>query len=94
MKNKINLGVIAVALLFFISCKETVKENKSVNKDCKDVHWSHQKGEEGPKNWKNLCTSFSDCSGKVQSPINIVTKNRSEERRVGKECRSRWSPDH
>ena len=24
----------------------------------------------------------------------IVTKERSEERRVGKECRSRWSPYH
>ena len=23
-----------------------------------------------------------------------VTNNRSEERRVGKECRSRWSPYH
>ena len=23
-----------------------------------------------------------------------VRKTRSEERRVGKECRSRWSPDH
>ena len=23
-----------------------------------------------------------------------VSKNRSEERRVGKECRSRWSPYH
>ena len=23
-----------------------------------------------------------------------VVKNRSEERRVGKECRSRWSPYH
>ena len=27
--------------------------------------------------------------------INFLTgKNRSEERRVGKECRSRWSPYH
>ena len=25
---------------------------------------------------------------------NIRTKGRSEERRVGKECRSRWSPYH
>ena len=25
-------------------------------------------------------------------PVGVVT--RSEERRVGKECRSRWSPDH
>ena len=24
----------------------------------------------------------------------IIGKNRSEERRVGKECRSRWSPYH
>src|SRR5258708_37390376 len=24
----------------------------------------------------------------------VATKTRSEERRVGKECRSRWSPDH
>src|SRR5207253_3907376 len=27
----------------------------------------------------------------VPSPL---PRNRSEERRVGKECRSRWSPDH
>ena len=24
----------------------------------------------------------------------VVAQNRSEERRVGKECRSRWSPYH
>ena len=24
----------------------------------------------------------------------IIVENRSEERRVGKECRSRWSPYH
>ena len=27
-------------------------------------------------------------------PIRVVVINRSEERRVGKECRSRWSPYH
>ena len=26
--------------------------------------------------------------------LNINAEVRSEERRVGKECRSRWSPDH
>ena len=26
--------------------------------------------------------------------VRTVTMGRSEERRVGKECRSRWSPDH
>ena len=29
-----------------------------------------------------------------QRQINRVFKMRSEERRVGKECRSRWSPYH
>ena len=27
-------------------------------------------------------------------PFNFMNKKRSEERRVGKECRSRWSPYH
>ena len=26
--------------------------------------------------------------------ISLLTQTRSEERRVGKECRSRWSPYH
>ena len=30
----------------------------------------------------------------VQANGSIVTAKRSEERRVGKECRSRWSPYH
>src|SRR2546422_1564948 len=28
------------------------------------------------------------------NPVAILTQDRSEERRVGKECRSRWSPYH
>src|ERR1044071_5936190 len=28
------------------------------------------------------------------TPIGLLIENRSEERRVGKECRSRWSPYH
>ena len=28
------------------------------------------------------------------APIAAIIRNRSEERRVGKECRSRWSPYH
>src|SRR5690349_22991505 len=34
-------------------------------------------------------------SGGVQRVLHEeITPTRSEERRVGKECRSRWSPDH
>ena len=31
---------------------------------------------------------------KLFEEAGILTKHRSEERRVGKECRSRWSPYH
>jgi len=30
----------------------------------------------------------------IAPPAISITANRSEERRVGKECRSRWSPYH
>src|SRR5256885_10779591 len=32
--------------------------------------------------------------GTLDGPITEEVDNRSEERRVGKECRSRWSPYH
>src|SRR2546427_10120629 len=31
-------------------------------------------------------------NGAVKALLRVVTEERSEERRVGKECRSRWSP--
>ena len=38
---------------------------------------------------------FSDLRNpEVKLPGKIMTVLRSEERRVGKECRSRWSPYH
>ena len=33
-------------------------------------------------------------TGKRQPDFEMLQKIRSEERRVGKECRSRWSPYH
>ena len=37
--------------------------------------------------WKRYCAELYDTGESVQP-------DRSEERRVGKECRSRWSPYH
>ena len=38
---------------------------------------------------------FHDYPGKLTAVVICITLNaRSEERRVGKECRSRWSPYH
>src|SRR5256885_7407671 len=34
------------------------------------------------------------CSGKIGHNLRVERAKRSEERRVGKECRSRWSPYH
>src|ERR1043166_1532482 len=31
---------------------------------------------------------------RIVEALTVVVADRSEERRVGKECRSRWSPDH
>src|SRR5258708_7570040 len=43
--------------------------------------------------YQNLTVKVRDLS-KVSTLLDGAVKNRSEERRVGKECRSRWSPYH
>ena len=41
---------------------------------------------------ENFQRLIEDClDGKIDM---VIAKSRSEERRVGKECRSRWSPYH
>src|SRR5690554_7638485 len=50
-------------------------------------------------NVENILALYSDYLEKPQNinidyTLNINMKIRSEERRVGKECRSRWSPYH
>ena len=38
---------------------------------------------------------YVDCTKEeLDNPSEVAIKVRSEERRVGKECRSRWSPYH
>ena len=39
------------------------------------------------------CPNHIECYGKRTATF-IILLTRSEERRVGKECRSRWSPYH
>ena len=49
-----------------------------------------------PANLVNLTASiaFLKAMASVQKEEHIRVDDRSEERRVGKECRSRWSPYH
>ena len=42
----------------------------------------------------NDSTSAEETLHSLKSKSNIINAYRSEERRVGKECRSRWSPYH
>ena len=46
----------------------------------------------------NICSGLSDITTGPISAIDrqgrTIWRSRSEERRVGKECRSRWSPYH
>ena len=41
-----------------------------------------------------ISVAVMDARGKLIMECLLETKARSEERRVGKECRSRWSPYH
>ncbi len=51
-------------------------------------------------NLKNLRKKINGIDDKIVNLLNVRAKisgdigERSEERRVGKECRSRWSPYH
>ena len=60
----------------------------------KNVPWSSAVNPDGTE----VCNGKDDdCDGEIDEGLTQpcqVTNARSEERRVGKECRSRWSPYH
>ena len=43
---------------------------------------------------QHLLNPVEDLVQVLKTPIKLAKSSRSEERRVGKECRSRWSPYH
>ena len=42
----------------------------------------------------STCANSQDSLNEINSKTSTLLSHRSEERRVGKECRSRWSPYH
>src|SRR5437870_11524287 len=62
--------------------------------EAEEVHQEEEQqqfeGEDQEQNQE--LTNFVDTQGKHRFIINPESLYRSEERRVGKECRSRWSP--
>ncbi len=69
LKNPL-LSLLAGSLLFFTaSCKDDEKGLPS----CDGVEYEYDAATEfGPQHWGELCVDWTPCSGKVQSPINIV----------------------
>lgn len=57
--------------------EKAVAENHD-KEDCSHVHWGYE-GEEAPENWANLCSEFTPCGGKSQSPINIKNAEPKED---------------
>src|SRR5688572_32865638 len=50
-----------------------------------------------PETMKKVVRGGADVAVRINRPMRLAVPDieaRSEERRVGKECRSRWSPDH
>ena len=82
-------GVQTCALpIFTLNCKEGRKSDdvKKVNEVYKKLLNSKDESKEFQRRLMLNCLTFSSTQqGKLV---------RSEERRVGKECRSRWSPYH
>src|SRR3989337_1506116 len=64
---------------------------KRIAKPFMDFFSSRRRHTRWPRDW-----SSDVCSSDLQSRGHLVCRLllRSEERRVGKECRSRWSPHH
>src|SRR2546422_1411835 len=60
-----------------------------------NTQWNKGVSTEAVREFKVLQSNFSPEYGESGDGIvSLTLKSRSEERRVGKECRSRWSPYH
>ena len=73
---------------------ESFKVCNECNNDYKNILKYKDKNQLTNREIDYIFTICSQCIKKLQSVPLICVKERSEERRVGKECRSRWSPYH
>ena len=70
--------------------------NGKITDELKDLYFRYMNENHGigPDSYDELCydaMSYEEFVGYIREALR---RHRSEERRVGKECRSRWSPYH
>ena len=91
MKKRIciiaTLLVVAATAFAIVSCK---KDSNRIGQD----NPSKDLVSQSPENMDEYLISFKKKLLSTQKGEKTISLCRSEERRVGKECRSRWSPYH
>ena len=76
-------GLFIMMIVFFIAVNVDIKTTQETLSDT--AHYINEQ-----------CNSFTrhNLASETKSLLRVIESARSEERRVGKECRSRWSPYH
>ena len=70
-----------------------INEGERLSKELRHYVEPFTKGESAKKSF-GINTFFDGSNARTLAVNQVVRDDRSEERRVGKECRSRWSPYH
>src|SRR5258708_26579275 len=86
-------GVLLFVMFFFFSSRRRHTRFKCWSSDvCSSDLGAFQLASDIPALWNAPTTTDADRKELIRQVVEQV--ERSEERRVGKECRSRWSPYH
>src|SRR2546426_1381320 len=94
------LKVCFIFFFFFFQAEDGIRDYKVTGvQTCALPISSRRRHTRLQGDWSSdVCSSdrSEEHTSELQSPCNLVCRIilRSEERRVGKECRSRWSPHH
>ena len=65
--KKIFTLALSGLLLLILGCQD----NEKTLPDCNGAYWSYR-GTDGPGYWKDICVSYGDCGGNIQSPVDIA----------------------
>src|SRR2546426_103783 len=89
----VTVGLVVVLFFFFFQAEDGIRDYKVTGvQTCALPISTHSQNSRYPRDTRSRVTS-KRWSAKASPPACPISR-RSEERRVGKECRSRWSPYH